>query len=157
VPAGLASVLQVQRSTSADAVLRQFDGLPSQVPAVPDASAQAGGVCVVFQPNGGPSLAVPPGTAPPDGGRIGESAQSRLGVADTVDVPAEKAAVVAPDNGAAARFVVAQPGRKFVASADALASLGYGSVDPLRLPSQLLLLVPSGPALDAYAARRPVA
>jgi type VII secretion protein EccB len=157
VPASLASVLQARKSASPEAVLQQFDGLPSQMPATPDTPAQAGGVCAMFEGNGAPRLAVPPGTASVDSGRIGESAQSRQGVADTVDVPAEKAAVVIADNGAAARFVIAQPGRKFAASADALANLGYGSIEPVRLPSQLLLLVPRGPALDANAARRPVA
>lgn len=155
LPASLASVLQVQKSANATAVLQQFNGLPSNVPAVPDTLAQAGGMCVVFHENGPLALAVPPGTAPAGNGHISESAQSSQGVADEVDVPSEQAAVVGPSNGAATRFVVAAPGRKFAASPDALASLGYGSVSPVLMPSQFLLLVPTGPALDPDAARRP--
>jgi type VII secretion protein EccB len=152
VPVRLRDVLSVQKSANPAAVLQQFDGLPSNVPTIPDSPAQAGGACVVYQENAPLSLSVPQGTAPTNGGQVGESAQSQQGVADSVGIPAEKAAVVAPDNGAAARFVLAAPGKKFAASAEALGSLGYGSVTPVTIPSQLLLLVPSGPALDPEAA-----
>jgi type VII secretion protein EccB len=155
VPASLASVLRLQQPALPDSLSRVFDGLPPRVPTISNAPAQAGGACVVFHENSPLTLAVPPGTAPAGNVQVSESAQSRQGVADEVDVPAEKAAVVAQTNGAAARFVIAAPGRRFAASADALASLGYGAVTPVLIPSQLLLLVPSGPALDVDAARRP--
>lgn len=155
VPASLASVLRLQQPPLPQALSQLFNGLPPRVPTISNAPAQAGGVCVMFHENGPLTLAVPPGTAPAGNVPVGESAQSRQGVADQVNVPAEKAAVVGPSDGAAVRFVIAAPGRRFAASAGALTSLGYGAVAPVLVPSQLLLLVPSGPALDVNAARRP--
>jgi type VII secretion protein EccB len=155
IQARVRDVLPAQ-SKNPQPFLQQFAGLPPDTPPVPDSPAQAGGACVVFHENAPLSLSVPPGTAPTNGGSVGESPQSALGVADVVNVPAEKAAVVMSDNGAAARFVIAAPGRKFAANAGALASLGYGSITPVTMPSQLLLLVPNGPALDSAAAQHPV-
>ena len=40
---------------------------------------------------------------------------------------------------------------------DALAALGYSGVKPVPVPGDLLALIPTGPALDPAAARRPVA
>jgi type VII secretion protein EccB len=143
----------VPKSNNPHAALQQFDGLPSDKPAFPDAPAQAGGACVIFHENAPLTLAVPQGTAPANGGEVLESPLAAQGVADQVNVPAEKAAVVASTSGAAGRYVIAAPGKKFSTSTAALGLLGYGSVTPVNVPSQLLLLIPKGPALDSDAAR----
>lgn len=78
------------------------------------------------------------------------------GLADEVDVPSGKAALVVQDNNSATRYVIAEPGEKFAASAATLGALGYASATPARLPSMLLLLIPTGPPFDTGAARQPV-
>ena len=150
--------LGLPTSPSGAQVLQQFANLPgSGLPQLPDAPAQAGGICVQFRENASLVLATPPGTAPSNGTRIDDSAQSKQGFADEVRVPAEKAALARSDNPkSATRFVIAAPGRKFAASALALNGLGYNAVTPVTLPDNLLLLIPSGPALDTDSARRPV-
>jgi len=40
-----------------------------------------------------------------------------------------------------------------VPSADALGILGYAGVRPVRMPSNLVALLPAGPALDPQRAR----
>lgn len=143
-------------SSGADVLRQQFANLPSSgLPQVPDAPAQAGGLCVLFRENAPAVLATPPGNAPSNGTRIDDSAQSKQGLADEVRVPAEKAELAMPDNNSATRFVIAAPGRKFAASNLALNGLGYSSETPVKLPAEVLLLIPSGPALDAQAARVP--
>lgn len=148
----LASVLRAPVSNNPDELLRQFKGLPSSVPTIPDAPTQAGGVCVIYTANAPMALSVPQGTAPSDNGTVGESAESQQGVADAVNVPASKAAIAVSSNGAAARYIIVAPGKKYAASGQAIDSLGYSSVTPASVPPQLLLLVPSGPALDPTAA-----
>jgi type VII secretion protein EccB len=143
-------------SSGADVLRQRFADLPgSNLPSVPDAPIRAGGVCVLFHENAPAVLATPPGTAPTNGTRIDDSVRSETGLADSVTVPAETAALAVPDNASATRFVIAAPGRKFAASQAVLDALGYESVTPVTLPAQLLLLIPSGPALDADAARLP--
>ncbi len=139
-------------SASATDVFKPFAGLPPTAPPVAETPAQAGGVCAVYRDDASISLAVPAGTAPANLGTVNSSAASQQGVADEVDVPAEKAALVAPDNSSATRFIIAAPGEKFAASGKALGALGYGSVTPLKLPAQWLLLLPTGPALDPTTA-----
>jgi ESX secretion system ATPase EccB len=145
-------VLRAPVSSSPDNLLQQFKGLPSVVPTIPDAPAQAGGVCAIYTPNTAMALSVPQGTAPADSGTVSESDQSRRGVADKVEVPASKAAIAVANNGAAARYLIVAPGKKYSASDKAMESLGYSSVTPAAVPAQLLLLIPSGPALDPAAA-----
>ena len=151
IPARQATVLGLKASTSATEVLKQFDGLPVQAPQIPDTPTQAGGVCVVYRENAALALAVPSGTASANGAGVGASPTSDQGIADRVDIPAEKAALVVGDNDSATRFIIAAPGKKFAVSAAALGGLGYAPVTPLKLPAQWLLLLPSGPALDQSA------
>lgn len=144
-------------SSSASGVLKQFAALPNDTPHIADRPSQAGGICVVYRGDTSLTLAVPPGTAPPNISAVTGSAASQQGLADQVDIPAEKAAVVGSDDDSATRFVVAAPGEKFAASTKALAALGYGSVTALKLPAQWLRILPSGPALDTGAIARQVA
>ncbi|WP_433222854.1 type VII secretion protein EccB [Microtetraspora malaysiensis] len=54
-------------------------------------------------------------------------------------------------------FLVTDQGRRFaVASADLLADLGYQVSDAAPVPTQILHLIPEGPALDPAAARKPL-
>ena len=154
IKASKAAVLNLPQRELPDDLAHQFDKLPTQAPQVGDAATRAGGVCVVYGANSSLTLAVPSGTAPAGGATINGSPQSQQGIADEVDVPAEKAAVVVADNNSATRFIVAAPGKKFAVSAADLGGLGYGSAAPLKLPAQWLLLLPSGPALDRSAAQR---
>jgi type VII secretion protein EccB len=47
--------------------------------------------------------------------------------------------------------------RYAIADREVLGRLGYGGVKPVRLPSELVAMLPAGPALDPAAARRPAA
>jgi type VII secretion protein EccB len=92
----------------------------------------------------------------PAGGRaLPVTSRGDARVADQVFVPPSGGAVVT-DAGSGTTYLVTDMGRKYpVASAPALASLGYGSVAGQPLPSGLLALVPTGPALDPAAAGQP--
>lgn len=64
------------------------------------------------------------------------------------------AAVSAPGAAPGGISLVTDVGVRYsVPSADVLAALGYGSVTPVPVPTDLLSLVPSGPTLDPVAAR----
>lgn len=147
-----AVALGLTPSKVSDQDLQQFDGLPTEVPQVPDSLAQSGGVCVEYQNSSHSTLGYPAGAAPPSGGTLQDTPQS--GVADEVDVPAGKAALIASDNGSATRYIVAAPGKKFAVAAATLGPLGFGNAQPLILPQQWLSLLPNGPALDPVAAAK---
>lgn len=156
-----AAVINVPRATASFDALRQsqLDGLPSAIPTL-DRSAQAnGGVCAVYGSGSGglsqtPTFTVPPNLKPtytvPG---IDETGTSANGLADKVTVPPGRAAVVTASDGSPVRFLVSDSGTKFpTANADVLGALGYGGVTPVRLPSALLKLIPSGPAMSRDAA-----
>ncbi|MGH3628833.1 MAG: type VII secretion protein EccB, partial [Sciscionella sp.] len=122
--------------------------------------AQNLGVCADFR--GGsdtPTLSTPAGlVGNAQTGTITESASSEHGFADSVQLKPGSAAVAQSSDGSSTVFVIADPGHKYAAaSVGTLAGFGYGSVKPVSLPPQFLHLIPSGKALDATAARRPVA
>jgi type VII secretion protein EccB len=152
VPTTNAVALGLPQSKVSDQELQQFDGLPTDIPHVPDSLAQSGGVCVEYHDSTHSTLAYPAGAAPSGNGPIKDTPQS--GVADEVDVPAGKAALVASDNGSATRYIVAAPGKKFAVAASTLGPLGFGNAQPLILPQQWLLLLPKGAALDPVAATK---
>jgi type VII secretion protein EccB len=81
--------------------------------------------------------------------------------ADRIVVEPGRGAVVSAvpsPNAPGALSVVSELGIRYpVASADVLAMLGYAGVNPVRLPSSLVSLLPVGPALDPVAARTPAA
>jgi hypothetical protein len=53
--------------------------------------------------------------------------------------------------------VITDLGRRHkVTSVDVLSTLGYAGVEPVRLPVNVVTLVPSGVVLDPEAAREPV-
>ena len=76
-------------------------------------------------------------------------------VADAVYVPPSRG-TVAIDTGSGTIYLVTDTGRKYpVANGAALTSLGYGSGSGHPVPSGLLALMPTGPALDPAAAGQP--
>lgn len=82
-------------------------------------------------------------------------------LADRVFVPPGRGAVVealaSPQAPNGTLSVVTDLGMRYeVPGPDVLAMLGYRDVQPLRLPANLVALLPAGPALDPAAARSPV-
>ena len=153
-----ASILDVPQASSS-AVSKQFAGLPTIVPSVASGPAQNGGLCAVYRGKlTAPSLVMPASLLPAyQSATIVESATSRHGVADSVVVSPGHAAIVRSGDGSPTVFLVAQPGRKYAfAEPGLLTAFGYRVVTASTLPGQLLPLVPTGPALDAAAARKPV-
>jgi type VII secretion protein EccB len=82
--------------------------------------------------------------------------------ADGVYVPrgsgalVEAAASTSAPPGSGALSLVTDAGVRYpIGSPELLAALGYLGVAPVRVPAGLVALVPSGPALDPAAARRP--
>lgn len=149
------------RTSQADwpQVSAQLKGLPDQLPSLTSAAGQNGAICAVYPKDATqPTFAVPPSLLPSyTPGAIVESARSQQGRADTVVLAPGRAALAVSADGASTVFVVADPGEKFAATSKAvLAGFGYGNVTPAKVPVELMPLIPTGPALDPAAARRPV-
>jgi type VII secretion protein EccB len=152
------AVLNQPASREWSAVAEQLRGLPSRIPQIAGGAAQNGGVCVVYRDAAAqPVVAVPPSRLPAFASdQVVESDRSRTGQADDVVLQPGRAAVARAAGGAPTVFVVADPGRKYAtASSDVLGGFGYGGAKPAVVPAEVLLLVPTGPALDPAAARRP--
>jgi type VII secretion protein EccB len=137
-------------------------GMPDKVPNLQNNAASAvGGACVDYGNGSTPLLRLPNNA--PDG--IGSSAQlfesdaSERGAVDSVILPAGKAAVIAstqPGGGApATAFIVAEPGKKFAVAPSLLPAFGYATSSEFLLPSNLVMLIPTGPAMDPTAALSP--
>jgi type VII secretion protein EccB len=138
---------------------RQFAGLPAALPRPTNDALRNGGVCAVYAGTlTDASLRIPPSRLPPyQADDVVESATSRRGLADVVSVRPGHAAVARSTDGSPTAFLIAAPGRKYAfSSAGLLTAFGYADVTPTRLPGQLADLIPTGPALDATAALRPV-
>jgi len=122
---------------------------PSLVPAA------GGSVCAGFADGAAlPSLALV-AALPRESGELstgtGDAAVDWIGVAPGHGAVVESLAGPGARTGALA--LLTDAGQRFpVPSADVLAMLGYAGVRPLRLPSALVAVVPSGPALDPAAA-----
>jgi hypothetical protein len=96
----------------------------------------------------------------------GQSVCSR-GTSLTIGAPVPASRIFVRPGGGAVVAAVSAPGaapggislvtdlgvRHSVPSVDVLAALGYGSVTPVPVPSDVLALVPEGPVLDPAAAR----
>ncbi|HEY8534115.1 MAG TPA: type VII secretion protein EccB [Micromonospora sp.] len=93
--------------------------------------------------------------------RTGARSADGKALADYVLVPPGRGAVVesvaAPGATGGTVSIVTDLGRRYAVShPDVLATLGYGGSKPLRLPANVVSLIPSGPALDPDAARGPL-
>ncbi|MBB4958530.1 type VII secretion protein EccB [Micromonospora polyrhachis] len=96
----------------------------------------------------------------PEDGGTGARAPDGGALADHVVVPPGRGALVesaaAPGASGGAISVVTDLGRRHaVSAAEVLPMLGYGQTRPMRLPANLVTLVPAGKALDPEAARSP--
>lgn len=162
VPATLtttaASVIRVRQVEDAQ-LDAQFAGLPSQLPDPASAPEQSGGVCAAYGESRTTTAFTVPERGLPDHppGSVVETMTSRRGIADTVRVGPGHAAIVRSGDGAPAVFLVAGSGTKFAfADRSVLTAFGYAGVTATTLPGELCALLPTGPALDPQAARRPV-
>jgi type VII secretion protein EccB len=121
--------------------------LPAAPPELFDGDPQA--VCT--------AEAVTVGAAPPDLSRTLRTASATADgsvLADRVAVPPGSGALVRTETGVLS--LVTDLGRRHtVAAPDALAALGYAGQEPVSVPSQVVALLPAGPALDPAAAARP--
>lgn len=146
--------------------------LPDLVPADPAAPpanvptlvpADGATVCARIADDGGVAQ-IRVGVVPPDvTGAARTAGRSAAGgaLADYVVVAPGRGAVVeaaaAPGATGGAISVVTDLGRRYpVSGSEVLAVLGYGTVEPLRLPANLVALIPAGVALDPQTAKAPV-
>lgn len=127
-------------------------GLPELMPELASQSTSA--VCSVFtegEPR--PRLALPAVDDDLTATPTSESGTSRAGGADRVVLePGEGMLAAAPDGGAV--YFIGAPGSLYAASGtQALAGFGYGEVEPVVVPPELIAILPQGPALDPAKAR----
>jgi type VII secretion protein EccB len=125
-------------------------------------SPDKGTVCAVVRGDSGVSEVRISTTVPDssDAARTGERTEGGTVLADLVVVEPGRGAVVesaaAPGATGGALSVVTDLGVRYsVPSRDVLTMLGYGAVKPVRMPANLVALLPSGRALDPDAARAP--
>ncbi len=90
-----------------------------------------------------------------------QQTESGTVLADRVLVESGHAAIVQeqPSNGSTSgvRYLVTDEGRRYLLpSSEVAAILGYGSIQPVQLPSSLIARIPAGSALDPVEAQRPV-
>ena len=115
---------------------------------------RAVGACAVYR-SATPTFALLTGTPVPIAGQdVNETAQSLQGLADTVEVPSDAAALVRSDRSKTL-LVVDPSGKKFAVGPGALGKIGYEGATPQTLALQLLKLIPPGPAMDPAAAGKP--
>lgn len=131
----------------------QFEGLPDAMPALAQATWDAGGACVVYDGSATPALAVPEGEAP-SGEPSAETEESTF--ADEVVVrPGSAVLARAPEREAV--HLIAEPGSVYTAATLAvLGGFGYADLEPVELPPELLAMIPAGGALDPAAALQAV-
>lgn len=142
-------VFSLPESSQGDAELDGLtDQLPDAMPAISSEVERAGGACAIFSDGETePTLAAPDGVAP-SSEPAEEGAGSELGVADEVRLRPGIALVVKSPSAAAVNLI-AEPGKSFpAANLGVLAGFGYGEIEPVVLPAELIKVIPVGPALD---------
>lgn len=105
---------------------------------------------------------LPAGGSTTDAAQDTSAGEDSTGVADRVLVPPGKATVVGllpgRDIEPQGYYLITEDGVKFpVPDRQTLAKLGYDDVEPLRVPSPMLRLIPQGPALTTESAHRTAA
>jgi type VII secretion protein EccB len=159
-PTKLSSAEYLTKHRAESLVPKGDDALPATKPAV--VTPQGGTICAVVRGDSGVSD-VRVGTTVPNASnavRTGERTEGGTVLADLVVVQPGRGAVVesAPAPGASGGVlsVVTDLGVRYaVPRPDVLGMLGYGGVHPVRMPANLVSLLPSGRALDPGAARAP--
>ncbi|REF96128.1 type VII secretion protein EccB [Asanoa ferruginea] len=164
--------IEISAADAAEALIRNTTvepkGFPHDLPEIPATQAADPMLCAVHNGSDGDVSAqvhrYPGGPGPlPDGGSpAGGAGPDGVGVADRVIVPSGKGALVRVEPAPGVQsdttvYLITDQGYKFPlrseGQADAVVALGYGGVEPLPVPSNLLALVPNGPLLDPVAAR----
>jgi len=89
-----------------------------------------------------------------------QQTESGTVLADSVVVEPGHGAIVqeqaSPGAENGVRYLVTDEGRRFaLTSAEVQATLGYGSIEPVRLPASLVARIPAGSELNPLEARRP--
>jgi type VII secretion protein EccB len=138
-------------------------GPPATSPAL--VTTASGTVLCAQVAAGGAAAQVRVDVPPPDiagATATGSRAAEGTVLADRVLVPPNSGAIVealaspAAPNGALC--LITDLGIRYpVPNADVLAMLGYGGVSPVRVPAEMVALLPAGPALDPAVALQPVA
>jgi type VII secretion protein EccB len=145
-------------------------GFPTTLPDLVFADAEPGMLCMVAGPADAGSVSVvvherrPDLETPQNSVRTGPDGTQ---LADAVHIKGGRAALVqlaptaedtTPNTTA---YLVTDQGMRHalprVETQNVLNSLGYGGIEPMRVPNSLLALLPLGPALDPAEAGRPVA
>jgi type VII secretion protein EccB len=160
-PTKLSSAEYLNKPRAGSLVPKENDeALPATAPAV--LTPQGGTVCAVVRGDSGVSDVRVGATVPnsSDAARTGQRTEAGTILADLVMVQPGRGAVVeavsAPGASGGALSVVTDLGVRYaVPRSDVLGMLGYGDVHPVRMPANLVSLLPSGRALDPDAARAP--
>lgn len=137
---------------------QQFGQLPNTLPRPDQSAGAAGAVCLLYRAaSDQPSFGVPATRIPSfHNNGVSESAESKRGSADEVDITAGQGALVKAAGEAPTLFLVDDTQQRFAAkNADVLKALGYEGVTPLQLTPQILAMIKLGPALDPAAIRKP--
>lgn len=157
------NVGQYQGLRKADSLVPQNseDALPATVPTL--LTPEDGTVCAVVRDDSGVSEVRVSSTVPDasDAVRTGGRTEGGTPLADLVAVEPGHGAVVesvaAPGAKGGALSLVTDLGVRYaIPSREVLGMLGYGDVDPVRMPASLVSLVEPGHALDPSSARKPV-
>ena len=157
-----------QMSPGEYARVPKVTSLVSDDPGAPPATrpdlvpAETGGICGQIRDDSGVHQVLIGANLPDltDAARTAAQSGQGAALADHIVVEPGRGAVVeavaAPGLGGGAISVITDLGRRHaVTSPDVLGMLGYSNAKPLRLPANLVALVPAGKALDPAAARSP--
>lgn len=148
------------------------EGYPLEVPEIHPAAGRSTTVCAVYQGtrDEGPAMTVevfddPPAllASPTAAVELRQGAEDDVAAADLMHIALGQGALVreASASGEAASgsttYLVHPNGMRYAIANDALAALGYGGVEAVPVPANLLALIPRGPGMEATAAQTIVA
>lgn len=122
-------------------------GLPDATPALAHPSTMDGGLCARFDGTGGATRIAVDAPLPGGGGEPVRVPPGRGAVVEAVASPGATGGTLCLLTDLGVRYPV--PGQ------DVLAMLGYRGVSPVRVPANLVALLPAGRVLDPAAARLP--
>ncbi|WP_320065906.1 type VII secretion protein EccB [Micromonospora sp. RTGN7] len=152
------------------------EGMPQKLPELRQTGPGRASVCATYRAGsaGGPPTTTievfdrtPPELSPtaPGSIEVRQSGRDAVRTAERVVLPGGKGALVkamsgvgegGQGTGASTVYLITSQGIRYplgTRSGDAVTALGYGGVAPLSVPASLLALIPTGPTLEADAAR----
>ena len=138
-----------------------FDQLPPATPSIDRNATESAGVCAVFRNStDNPSFVLPSRELPSTFGqeRIIQSNRSTRGLADKVDIPAMAGMLATASNAPHTALIVSDQGVRYgFANTGLLSAFGYTSSDVVKVPPQLLAMIPGAKnGLSRPAALHPV-